>query len=167
MFLSSTALRVRGNQPRQTVARRVRDRVRQPRDTGCYRATGLPVSGPRTFRCAFAAPALGASMAAVAISGGDFGRSGCLPALSAEPVTARVVTGFHFNVTPASHAKVATVKVDSIESFNTEARFMPSELYGIAISPRLDNATTPASPPRRFTSSSISSMATSSGTPER
>src|SRR5210317_2439645 len=46
---------------------------------------------------AIAAPAFAASMAAVAISSGDFGRSGCLPAVSPEPVTAHVIIGLRFN----------------------------------------------------------------------
>ena len=39
--------------------------------------------------CAIAAPALAASIAAVAICFGVFGKSGCLLAVSPEPVTAQ------------------------------------------------------------------------------
>jgi len=68
---------------------------------------------------------------------------------------------------PVRQPKVATVIVDRLESFDTDARFMPSELYGIAISPLLVKAMTPASPPRRFISLSVSLIASTNAMPDR
>jgi stage V sporulation protein SpoVS len=48
---------------------------------------GVP-SSSRTWICAIAAPAFAASIEAVAICSGVFGKSGCLLAVSPDPVTA-------------------------------------------------------------------------------
>jgi hypothetical protein len=61
--------------------------------TSAYSLTSrvpFPVSGSRTWQWTIAAPALAASIAAVAICAGVIGRSGCLSAVSPDPVTAQV-----------------------------------------------------------------------------
>jgi stage V sporulation protein SpoVS len=52
--------------------------------------------------CAIAAPALAASIAAVAICCGVFGKSGCLLAVSPDPVTAQDTNTFSFINKPLS-----------------------------------------------------------------
>src|ERR1044072_3576845 len=50
-----------------------------------------PVFGSRTWICTIAAPALAASIAAVAICSGVTGTAGFFPTLSADPVTAHEI----------------------------------------------------------------------------
>src|SRR5918994_5999124 len=52
---------------------------------------GAPVFGSRTWIWAIAAPALAASIAALAICSGVIGRSGCCAGLVMLPVTAQVM----------------------------------------------------------------------------
>jgi hypothetical protein len=56
----------------------------------------LPVSGSRTWQWATAAPALAASMAALAICSGVIGMAGCLPTVSPDPVTAQAMMTSEF-----------------------------------------------------------------------
>ena len=58
-------------------------------DSTHTKLTSLTVTGAGGDVTANAAPALAASIAAVAICSGVFGKSGCFPAVSPDPVTAQ------------------------------------------------------------------------------
>ena len=70
---------------------RSRGSARPPRGRARAPSHGAPVSGSRTWMWAIAAPALAASIAAVAICSGVIGRPGCWSGLVMLPVTAQVM----------------------------------------------------------------------------